>query len=232
VCAVRRLVLVAGIVTIAAGIAAAGGLSLEPGPAAPVFPEAARIVCQPEGTVVRTETVLARRDGVHVVVENASRAQLLEIRSDTDAPLGEVPIAAEGTTEATFTIPPGAVTVTCESGRQDGRDRTAAVLAIVDPRDRFVPTTLACGDAELEMREFVAEEIAGEDPNVTAHRTVPGLRPGDRLEKPGYPATQWHGDLLVVVREGENVGRITRAQDRGLWSVVVAACPGTGLTDG
>jgi hypothetical protein len=57
------------------------------------------------------------------------------------------------------------------------------------------------------------------------------LRPSDDLRRPGYPETRWHGDLLTVVREGETIARITRAEDRGGWSVVITACRDTGLLD-
>ena len=224
--------LVSGVVTIAAGIAVAGGFTFER--AAPPPPPAtqARVECQPEGTVVRTESVLVARDGVHVLVDNASRARLLEIRSATDEPLGEIPISTDAVTETTFQIPPGPVTVTCASGRDTDRERTAAVLMILDPHDRWITPDLVCPDEGLETAEFTVEQIPLEAASVTARRAVPGLRGSDEVKKPGYPGSLWQGDMEVVIREGETIGRITRAQDRGTWHVLVAACPGTGLADG
>lgn len=224
--------LVSGVVTIAAGIAVAGGFTFE-GPALPEPPPMqARVECQPEGTVVRTDSVLASRDGVHIVVENASRARLLEIRSATDEPLGEIPILTDAVTQTTFQIPPGPITVTCTAGRDTDHDRSAGVLTVLDPHDRWITLELVCPDEDLETVEFVVEEIPLEPAPATARRAVPGLRGSDELEKPGYPGSLWQGDLVVVVREGETVGRITRAQDRGSWHVLVSACPGTGLAEG
>ena len=224
--AVRRLVVVVGVVTIAAGITIAGGFSGEPDTPEASPPSVARIVCQAGGAVLRSPNVVAERDGVHLAVTNASGADLLEIRSATDEPLAETPLDLDAATNAVFQIPPGPVTVTCGAG-----DGGAGVLQVLDPRNRWISPTLACGEDEVERAELSTEEIPGEPAVGTARRAVPGLRGIDELEKPGYPASLWHGDLLVVIREGEVVGRITRAQDRGLWSVVVTACPGSGLTD-
>jgi hypothetical protein len=226
VSAVRRLVVVVGVVTIAAGITIAGGFPSEPAPDVAPPPSVARVVCETGGAVLRAPTVVAARDGVHLAVTNASGADLLEIRSATDEPLAETPLDLDALTNAVFQIPPGPVTVTCGAG-----DAGASVLQILDPRERWVSPTLACGEEEVERVELTTEEIPGEPAVGTARRAVPGLRGSDELEKPGYPGSLWHGDLLVVIREGEVVGRITRAQNRGEWSVVVTACPGSGLTD-
>jgi hypothetical protein len=217
------------VVVIAAGIAAAGGFTSAPEAPPPRAVDVAHVVCQPLGTVVRTPRVNAERDGVHLAVTNLSKAELLEIRSASDDLLAEAPIEPDGVTENVFTIPPGDVTVTCLSGRLEGRDRSAAVLDVLDTAPWISPT-LACGD-DVDLVELTAEEIPDEPAAATAGRTVPGLRSSDTLAKPGYPNSRWHGDLLVVLREGETVGRITRAEDRGAWSVVVTACRDSGLTD-
>jgi hypothetical protein len=224
------VIVLCGVVAIAAGITAAGGFgsTSEPGTTASTV-AVAQVVCGPLGARVETPRVRARLDGVHVDVMNPSRVDLLQVRSSTDALLAEVPLDRDGVTENVFTIPPGAVTVTCVSGRLAGRDRSADVLEIL-PTARWISPDLACGE-DVDRVEIRTRTTEDEPPSVTASRNVPGLRSTDVLLKPGYADTRWHGDLLVVRRGGETIARITRAQDRGGWSIIVTACPGTGLAD-
>jgi hypothetical protein len=224
---VRRVLVVLGVVTIAAGVTATGGLSIDRDDAPAPTPSVARLTCGPEGTAAADARVLASRDGVHVRVTNLSRDGLVEVRSATDELLAESPIQLEGVTDAVLTVPPGPVTVTCLAGREDDRARASAVLEIVAREERWLAPDPTC--APLERTESSTREIAGEGAIETARRAIDGLLPGDELRTPGYPDSTWHGDLLVVVRDGRTIGRITRAQNRGAWSVVVAACPGTGL---
>jgi hypothetical protein len=225
-----RFVVLVGVIVVAAGLAIAGGLgSQEPEPT-PAVARRADIVCAADGTFVRTERVLPLRDGVHVRVENVSSAELLEIRSPTDEVLAEIPVAFEGPSEATLPLPPGTATVTCTS-EVDPDDAPSAVLTVVDAEDRWTSPELSCGDA-TQRSTFIVPLSETERARSTARRAVPGLRPGDTLVSPGYPSSLWHGDLLIVVRDGIAIARITRAQDAGTWNVFVDACPGTDLGSG
>jgi hypothetical protein len=188
------------------------------------------VVCEPDAARVHTERVSALRDGVHVVVENDSRATSLEIRSPSDVLLDEVPLSSDAPTQATFALRPGPASVTCVSDDED-RAADAGVLTVVDPGDRWVSPDLPCDLATVERAEYVTDLVRDERPVATARRAVPGLRGSDELESPGYPASTWHGDLLVVMREGEAIARIARADDNDAWHVFVEACPGSGLVE-
>lgn len=223
--------MVVGVVIVAGGIGMTGGFGSTSEDLAGPAPDVARVACQPLATVVRTPVVLAGRDGVRFAIDNASRAQFLDVRSETDAQLAEAPIVPGEVTEAVLTIPPGTLSVTCSAGVGMGTDRSAGTITVVDLQDRWISPELACNERNVETASFEAGQRSDETAEDTARRAVPGLLGSDLLVKPGYPGTLWHGDLLTVVREGEAVGEVTRAQDRGTWNVVVTSCPGTALSD-
>ena len=217
-----------GVVTAALGLAAAGGFGSDVPSSATAVVRQARIVCEPEAARVPSEPVSALRDGVHLVVENASGATMLEIRSPTDALLAELPLSSDTPTEAIFPLPPGPVSVTCVTAGEAGAT-DIGVITVVDPGGRWVSPDLPCGPDDVERSTYETELVIEERASSTARRAVPGLHGSDLLESPGYPASTWHGDLLVVVRDGETIARIARADDKGMWNVFVDACPGAGL---
>ena len=230
VSAVWRLVVLIGVIAIAAGLAAAGGFGSDGAPLAPSVARGAEVVCSPTGTIVRTERVLPLRDGVHVAVENPASAERLEIRSASDTLLAELPVADDRPTEATFALPPGPMTVTCSS--DDGAASDADVLTVLDPQGRWISPELTCDGETPERAELVATISLTERAQSTARRAIPNLRGSDELETPGYPGSRWHGDLLIVVRDGRTIGRITRAQEGGAWHVFLEWCPSSGLGHG
>ena len=219
-----------GVVAIALGLAAAGGFGRDLPPPATEIARQARVVCTPDAARVETERVAALRDGVHVVVENDAGAAVLEIRSPADELLDDLPLSSDTPTEGILPLPPGPVSVTCVADDEDGSGGVG-VLTVVDLGDRWIPPDLACDPGTVERHEYVTALIPEERPTETARRAVPGLRGDDVLESPGYPASAWHGDLLVVVREGQAIARIARADDNAAWHVFIEACPGAGLTD-
>jgi hypothetical protein len=227
-----RVVVLVGVVAIALGVAAAGGFGSDAPPPAAEIARLAQVVCEPDAARVHTERVSALRDGVHVVVENDSRATSLEIRSPSDVLLDEVPLSSDAPTQATFALPPGPASVTCISEDDEDRATDAGVLTVVDAGNRWVSPDLPCDLATVERAEYVTDLVRDERPVATARRAVPGLRGSDELESPGYPGSTRHGDLIVVFREGQAVARIARADDNDAWHVFVEACPGSGLVEG
>jgi hypothetical protein len=227
----RRWVLMLAIVGIAVAVAAASyglrsGGSLEP----TTVPEVARITCEPDAVRLDATSVRARADGVHVAVANLSRALYLDFTSADGETTERLPLTPGLLEQATFALPPGRVSVACVAGRETGRPRRPATLLVVDPLGLWVSPALACDETvTIDYEVDLAE--AGEDAATTFRRSMPGLLATDQLVKPGYPRTAWHGDLLIVVRESETVGRVTRAESEGRWDVSVDACPGVGLTD-
>jgi hypothetical protein len=226
---VRRAIVSAGAALIAVGVAMAGGFATHRERESLPTPGVARVVCEPDRVRLGDDTVLAQPDGVRFEIENVSRAQLLQLTlvGLDGAPIEE-PIPSNRVTNTTFTIPPGPVTVACLSGRDDGRVREPALLTVLDTHDLWVSPDLSC--EEIEGTSFAAPlDVPDESAVDTARRTVPGLTQTDVLAKPGYPRTRWHGDLLVVIREGETIGRVTRAEHEGGWLIDVDACTDAAL---
>jgi hypothetical protein len=225
---VWRVVVLVGVLAVALGLAAAGGFSGDAPPPADEIGRLAQIVCEPGAARVHTERVVALRDGVHVVVENDSGAATLEFRSPSDVLLDEVPLSSDTPTRATFPLPPGPASVTCVS--DDDGSGAIGVMTVVDPGDRWVSPDLPCAPESVEREEYRTDLVPDERASVTARRAITALLRTDVLESPGYPASSWHGDLLIVQRDGQTIARIARADNDNLWDVFVEACPGSGLT--
>ena len=225
----RRWVLSIAIVAVAVAVAAASyGLRDGDPLEAASIPDVARITCEPDAVQMDASSVRARADGVHVAVANLSRALYLDFTSADGESTERLPLTPGLLEQATFALPPGRVRVACVAGRETGRPRRPATLLVLDPSGLWVSPRLACDDTVTIDYEI---DLAEEEAEATFRRSLPGLIATDELVKPGYPRTRWHGDLLLVVREGESVARVTRAESEGRWDVAVDACPGAGLTD-
>jgi hypothetical protein len=229
---VRSAIVAVGVVLIAIGIGLASDLS-EPETVPTVsIPDVVRVRCEPDAVRLSTTTVQPQEDGIRFVVDNESKAQLFDVLPvGLEEAAAETPITPGEVTEATFAVPPGPVTLECLSGRETGRERVPGELTIVDPRALWVSPDLGCDTSETTEVSVPYEGTpeTDEDPVTTARRAVPGLIGTDEIVKPGYPQTRWHGDLMVVIREGQTIGRVTRAQDESTWRVVVEACEGSAL---
>jgi hypothetical protein len=231
--AMRRGVVRAAAVglTVAGAFVAAVSLR-EGGPAiaaSRAAPEVARVICEPDGAVVDAAAVRAGDAGVRFAVQNASHAQFLRVRPRRE--LGS-PVdlqLAEGASEAVLVVAPGSVRVSCLRDRASG-PAPASELAIVDPQGLWTSPELAC--SKVVEREFQSR-FAGteEEPVETVRRTIGDLVGEAEIAKPGYPQTRWHGDLVVLIRDGRTIGRVTRAQDQGMWTVALSACTGSGIVD-
>lgn len=193
-------------------------------------PDVALVRCEPDGAVVDVSAVRAGDAGVRFVVENETQAQFLRVRPQRElgSPV-DLPLADGDPSQATLAVAPGNVRVSCLLDRASGPAH-ASELAIVDPLDLWISPELACSN--VVEREFQSR-FAGTDEEAieTVRRTIRDLVSEDEIAKPGYPQTRWHGDLLVVIRDGRTIGRVTRAQDQGMWTVALSACSGAGIVD-
>jgi hypothetical protein len=220
-----------GLLVVAAFVAALflreGGAAIAVSRAAPAV---ALVRCETDGAVVDASVVRAGDAGVRFVVQNEARAQFLRVRPlrELGSPV-DLPLAGGEPSEATLAVAPGSVRVSCLRGRASG-PAPSSELAIVDPVGLWISPELAC--SKVEEREFQSR-FAGTDEDAieTVRRTIRDLVSEDEIAKPGYPQTRWHGDLVVVIRDGRTIGRITRAQDKGMWTVALSACAGTGIVD-
>lgn len=224
--------LFAGVVSLAAAVGLAVAFGLRESGISPdvlrAAPEVARVVCEGDGARLAAPVVRAGEDGVRFVVENPSSAQLLQVRRDgRGSATAELVLANGAPSEATFAIGPGAVLVACLPDRASA-GTPGSKLTIVDPADAWVSPELAC--SRTETRRFPAPLTDDDEgPVETTRRTLPGVAQADEIAKPGYPGTRWHGDLVVVIRDGATIGRVTRAHDQGMWSITVTACAGSEL---
>jgi hypothetical protein len=216
----------------AAGLVAALSFR-EGGPAVAasrVAPDVALVRCQPDGADVDAPVVRAGEGGVRFVVLNESQAQFLRVRPQRElgAPV-DLLLGPSEPNVAVLTVPPGSVRVSCLRDRAS-RPAPASELAIVDPQELWISPKLAC--PKVVVREFQSR-FAGADESAveTVRRTMRDLVSEDEVAKPGYPLTRWHGDLVVVIRDGRTIGRVTRAQDQGGWTVAVTACTGVGILE-
>jgi hypothetical protein len=195
-----------------------------------VAPDVARVSCEPDGAVVDASVVQAGDAGVRFVVQNASQAQFLRVRPlrELGSPV-DVPLANGAPSDAVLAVAPGSVRVSCLRDRASG-PAPVAELAIVDPQDLWISPELAC--SKFVEREFQSRFAGTEEDAVeTVRRTIGDLVSADRIAKPGYPQTRWHGDLVVVIRDGRTIGRVTRAQDQGMWTVALSLCTGSGIVE-
>ena len=192
-----------------------------------VAPDVARVSCEPDGALVDASVVQAGDAGVRFVVQNTSQAQFLRVRPlrELGSPV-DVPIANGAPSDAVVAVAPGTVRVSCLRDRASG-PAPAFELAIVDPQELWISPELAC--SKIVEREFQSRFAGTEEDAVdTVRRTIGDLVSEDRIVKPGYPQTRWHGDLVVVIRDGRTIGRVTRAQDQGMWTVTLSICTGAG----
>jgi hypothetical protein len=182
-------------------------------PAAPPESESAstvdiaRIVCQADGTTsVLTPEVVARPDGVHLVVDNR---------------LGEPASLIGG---FGFDVDPGISKWTLQTGPGDrgvacwpfsdhgGKEPGTVPLRVLDPEGLYVPPAeLECqGSLQWsEIRDFIdLSSGIDADPAETVRRSIRGFEPGDVVSehRSGYPEAQDEGTTTVTVsRDGRIV---------------------------
>jgi len=193
-------------------------------------PDVARVSCEPEGAVVDASVVRAGDAGVRFVVQNEAQAQFLRVRPQRELGGPVDLLLVDGpSSEAILAVAPGSVLVSCLRDRASG-PAPASELAIVDPQDLWISPELAC--SKVVEREFQSRFSGTEEDAIeTVRRTIGDLVSEDEIAKPGYPQTRWHGDLVVVIRDGRTIGRVTRAQDQGMWTVALSACTGSGIVE-
>ena len=196
-------------------------------------PDVARIRCAAAGPVAEDPEVRPQSDGVHLAFESDDGAQLYDVHAAGWAVGTSIGgRIVRGITETELSVPPGRIEVRCVNDA-GGFDANApkAELTVIDPNRLWVSPEITCGATDhLELDAGPAPDSP--DPERLARAALDGLRAGDTLVKPGYPDTQWHGDLMLVVREGRPLATVTQYADGGRWRVDVEVCAGNHLADG
>lgn len=161
-----------------------------------------RIVCERDrSTVLEQRAVIARRDGVHVIVDNRSRASAHIDYLGIEARAG-------GVTSHVVSAAPGRVAVTCwpVSPQQESEPSTPHVT-VLDPRGWWTPIALECAPDSGPMDESItwAPDTPGERGNPAAlyRRRADWLRKGDVVKVGGYPAAA--EPVVVVIRDGRTI---------------------------
>ncbi len=169
--------------------------------------------CGPGAPVLGSARVRASRDGIHVRVTGQPGWAL-----GIDYELGResVPLEAERL-DLVLPIAPGDVTVDCGDPTLPNIPPSSA-LRIEDPDGfyRSMAIGVNAGSCFAGSVDY-AEGAKGKaiDPVLQARKALRGLRPGDIVERAGYPVDQ---GSVRVVRAGEVIGVLTYEQDgNGGW---------------
>jgi hypothetical protein len=182
-----------------ASLAACGRVSGGP-PNPSDVPNVARVVCEEDGTGLRTPTVRPQPDGVHILIEDHSGQDM------TFAIDGVGGDDASG--EQVWPIPPGRAGVACWGPDEDKPNYVP--LEVVDPEGLYAPAELDCGAAVGGSGSGVASSggLYGEppkgdprDPVVIAREffeeAFGPLGPEDRVQPAGYPEAEIRQVRLV-----------------------------------
>jgi hypothetical protein len=185
------------------------------------------VECTKTGTTIGGASVAAQPDGVHFRIRNSSgEARGFEV----DGVGGDNAPALEGT--AVWIIAPGPARIRCQS-LDPGADAEWAAFTVSDPAAVYVADGITCDVRSSGIIDY-AQSAPGEqgDPVDIARRHLHGIRPGDLVERAGYPATEVR--KVRVVRDANviAVGTYAPAQDGGWLLSQVDTCSDAGLNWG
>lgn len=154
------------------------------------LPEVARVVCEPGGTRVETPTVKPQADGIHLEVANATRLDLaLEIGVDRASPV----MGTNVPTSEILDLPPGTIWVACRPSRGSGPvSAPPEPIDIVDEDGLWIAGTgkpAHCARSVTGIVDYVpgARGPRLEPVEIVRRDYKERLRPGDVLERVGYP---------------------------------------------
>jgi hypothetical protein len=205
------------------------------------LPDVAEIVCGPEGAVALTPEIRPQRDGIHLEIHNhgGDRGEFYLVDPHGGNEIGGLP--EDGVRENVSSFGPGPLQIGCAgyaggfSYDGTGSERHAR-LTIVDPEGLWTEPELECGDGR-RRRTIPTDRLATEGPGVQPpverliREFVPGIEPGDVIERPRYPDSQFKIETRTLVRDGRRIARLYLSRGGGVWSVMPYVCPGYGIAD-
>lgn len=190
-------------------------------------PLVAEVVCADGGARVGTAAVQPQADGVHLRLENrepTGRYVYYRVGEDIRS-LTELP---PGTSERVVAAEPGRWELVCVTPEAYPDDTSPWVaLDVFDPRALWVPADVEGCEHPSSVHPDYVEYFEGGTPQGEARdpvelarelapQEVPGWRPGDVIERAGYPEASPR--LVRVVRDGRVVAVLDyRDDDRGGW---------------
>ena len=202
-------------------------------------PTVATIVCDKNGTRALTSRVRPQPDGVHITIYNRSRARSFYMRAFENPDDNHGGPLDHGENRVVASFPPGDMLVGCFSGSRGPYSyyktdlKEYVRVTIVDPHGLWRPSDLACAEpinaGVVRDGRATGDLVASDDEVERLARSVPGIRPTDVLQRPGYPETPYHAEPRDVIRDGRAVASLDVFQEFGSWKIAVRACPGSGI---
>lgn len=201
-----------------------------PVPAATVdLPKVLTITCAGRQTSADTSLVAAQAEGVHVRLIGGARPARLAFRGPEQSRYAALLTGDRGV----VIPPPGAWRVVCTGTTRPRESGGGAEVEVIDQDGLWVDGTMACELSDLCHGIGTLRNGDGDDTIASIRRSVPGIEPGDVIERSGYPeAVELDGSVerYRVVRDGRTIGSITiSASPVGATFWTARACKDTAL---
>jgi len=169
--------------------------------------DVAKVTCGSGAPVLGSGRVRASADGITLAVSGGKGLYL----GIEHAAGGEGQEITKDAQEVTLRIPPGDVGISCAT---PGAELTLAVVLRIEDPDGWYRSTMVepvSGSCMSGEGSFTAEARGPKgDPVELAKKALVGLRPGDVVERGGYPADT---GLVRIVRDGRVIGLLRYQQD-------------------
>ena len=169
-------------------------------------PRTLRIICRHDGsTVLEQATVVARRDGVHLTVDNRADETASVNGLSVDAPVGE--------TSHVVSAAPGRVDVACWPGsRHEETEPPTTSVTVVDPKGFWTSPTLQCPPGSGTSNQILeyAGDATGEQGDPVElfrqfRRRTGDLGKDDVFKLGGYPAAP--DPVVLVLRDRRTIAQ-------------------------
>jgi hypothetical protein len=183
--------------------------------------QTARVVCTEDGARSSTPKVEARRDGVHLELDNRLGEGGFEVSYGEGGSGGSAPT---GESRQVVEIPPGEVRVGCfVNDSAEVPEDDYATFEVVDMDGSYTPTRLQCSDGRAmgsSGPSHGGESPEGEKgslPALARRAFSESLQPGDVVEGAGYPEARERRSVRVV-RDGKVVAMLDFQPSPEGWS--------------
>jgi hypothetical protein len=152
------------------------------------LPDVGRVVCEPNGTRLETQSVKPQPDGVHLEIVNATgKDHSISVLDPQGGGMGES--APVGTSRLVVDLGPGTLEVTCADPLADVEQ--GSMLEVVDEDGLWISMILDCTVGFSGTSDYTPDARGDADPLTAARKGLKGyMQPGDVVEPAGYPAAE------------------------------------------
>lgn len=186
-----------------------------------VLPRVLTITCAGRETSADTSVVAAHADGVHVRLTGGPRPARLSFRGSERGRYSGLVKGDRGV----VLPPPGTWRVVCSDATRPRTSGGGAQVKVIDQNGLWVDGEMVCQLSDLcngigTLRSGGGETVA------SIRRSVPGIQPGDVIERSGYPEAVEQGGYVEryrVVQDGRVIGSVTISGIKVGSNVVVPA---------